>query len=98
MRVIIYLLLSWAMMSSAIGCGPKNEPSPTTTTSTSQNPFDNFLSADVAPADGFDFTVGDPDGKGSYTDKATGKHHDGWRAATRFPEKYRRGIHTGEAW
>ena len=85
-------------MSSAIGCGPKNEPSPTTTTSTSQNPFDNFLSAEVAPADGFDFPVGDPDGKGPYTDKATGKTHSGWHVATRFAEKYSMGIHTGEDW
>ncbi|HMB27532.1 MAG TPA: peptidoglycan DD-metalloendopeptidase family protein [Blastocatellia bacterium] len=98
MRVIIYLLLSWATMSSAIGCGAKNEPSPTTTTSTSQNPFDNFLRAEVAPADGFDFPVGDPDGKGSYTDKATGKNYNGWRVATRFAEKYSMGIHTGEDW
>jgi len=85
-------------MSSAIGCGPKNESSPTTTTSTSQNPFDNFLRAEVAPADGFDFPVGDPDGKGPYTDKATGKTHNGWRVATRFAEKYSMGIHTGEDW
>src|SRR5215813_3955977 len=98
MRVIIYLLLSWATMSYAIGCGAKNESSPTTTTSTSQNPFDNFLHADVATADGFDFPIGNPDGKGSYTDKATGKTHNGWYVATRFTEKYSRGIHTGEDW
>src|SRR5262249_56921727 len=94
----IFLPLSWATMPYAIGCGAKNEPPPTTTTSTSQNPFDNFLHAEVAPADGFDFPVGDPDGKGSYTDKATGKTHNGWRVATRFAEKYSMGIHTGEDW
>jgi murein DD-endopeptidase MepM/ murein hydrolase activator NlpD len=98
MRVIIYLLLSWATMSSAIGCGAKKESSPTTTASTSQNPFDDFLNADVTPADGFDFPVGDPDGKGSYADKATGKTHNGWYVATRFAEKYGMGIHTGEDW
>jgi hypothetical protein len=32
------------------------------------NPFDNFLHTEAAPADGFDFAVGDPDGKGSYTE------------------------------
>jgi murein DD-endopeptidase MepM/ murein hydrolase activator NlpD len=98
MRVIIYLLLSWATMSSAIGCGARNEPSPTTTSSTSQNPFDDFVNAGATPADGFDFPVGDPDGKGSYTDKVTGKTHNGWYVATRFAEKYSMGIHTGEDW
>src|SRR5262245_12361597 len=98
MRVIICLLLSWATMLSAIGCGAKNESSPTTTSSTSQNPFDDFLQSEIRPADGFDFPIGDPDGKGSYTDKATGKTHNGWYIATRFTEKYSMGIHTGEDW
>jgi murein DD-endopeptidase MepM/ murein hydrolase activator NlpD len=62
------------------------------------NPFDNLLRAEFAPADGFDFPFGDPDGKGSYTDKATGKTHNGWYVATRFAEKYSLGIHTGEDW
>jgi murein DD-endopeptidase MepM/ murein hydrolase activator NlpD len=98
MRVIIYLLLSWATTLPAIGCGARNESSPATTTSTSQNPFDDFLNAGATPADGFDFALGDPDGKGSYTDKATGKTHNGWYVATRFAEKYSMGIHTGEDW
>ncbi|HKQ73780.1 MAG TPA: peptidoglycan DD-metalloendopeptidase family protein [Blastocatellia bacterium] len=99
MRVIICLLLSLATLASAIGCGAKNESLPSTTSSTSsQNPFDNFINTDVTPADGFDFPFGDPDGKGSYTDKATGKTHDGWYVATRFTEKYSLGIHTGEDW
>jgi murein DD-endopeptidase MepM/ murein hydrolase activator NlpD len=98
MRVIIYLMLSWATTLSAIGCGARNESSPATTASTSQNPFDDFLNAGATPADGFDFALGDPDGKGSYTDKATGKTHNGWYVATRFAEKYSMGIHTGEDW
>jgi murein DD-endopeptidase MepM/ murein hydrolase activator NlpD len=98
MRVIIYLLLSWATTLPAIGCGARNESSPATTTSTSQNPFDDFLNAGATPADGFDFALGDPDGKVSYTDKATGKTHNGWYVATRFAEKYSMGIHTGEDW
>src|SRR5262249_55151764 len=95
-------LLSWATLASAIGCGARNESRPATTssqtTTSSQNPFDEFLHAETAPADGFDFAVGDPDGKGSYTDKATGKTYDGWRIATRFTEKYSMGLHTGEDW
>jgi hypothetical protein len=42
--------------------------------------------------------VGNADGKGAYTDKATGKHYDGWHIATHFAEQYSLGIHTGEDW
>ena len=49
--------------------------------------FDEYLRADFAPADGFDFPFGDGDGGGSYTDPATGKRHDGWYVATRFAER-----------
>lgn len=62
------------------------------------NTFDRFLKADYEPADGFDFPIGNADGKGSYTDKATGKNHDGWYIATRFAEQYDLGIHPGEDW
>jgi murein DD-endopeptidase MepM/ murein hydrolase activator NlpD len=62
------------------------------------NPFDNFLNVPVAPADGFDFPFGDADGKSSYTDKDTGKTHNGWYIATKFGEKYSLGIHPGEDW
>lgn len=64
----------------------------------SGNPFDDFLRADFPIADGFDFPFGNADGKGSYTDKATGKQYDGWYIATRFAEQYSMGIHTGEDW
>jgi len=56
------------------------------------------MKTEITPADGFDFPFGDPDGKGSYTDKATGRTHNGWYVATRFTEKYSMGIHTGEDW
>ena len=38
--------------------------------------FEDFLQTVITPADGFDFPFGDADGKGSYTDKATGKAHN----------------------
>ncbi len=60
--------------------------------------FDEYMRADFAPADGFDFPFGDGDGGGSYTDRATGKRHDGWYVATRFAETYSLGIHPGEDW
>ncbi|MBO0726813.1 MAG: peptidoglycan DD-metalloendopeptidase family protein [Blastocatellia bacterium] len=95
------ILLGAALL--ILGCRPEagsSSPgnSPVAPRSERGNPFDNFLRAEAEPADGFDFPIGDPDGKGSYTDKATGKTHNGWHIATRFAEKYSMGIHTGEDW
>jgi murein DD-endopeptidase MepM/ murein hydrolase activator NlpD len=96
------ILLGAALM--VFGCRQESgSPSPTNaspraSSSERGDPFDGFLHAETAPADGFDFPLGDPDGKGSYTDKATGITHNGWRIATRFVEKYSMGIHTGEDW
>lgn len=52
----------------------------------------------ASSADGFDFPVGDPDGKGSYTDRATGIKYPGWSVATKFGEHYSLGIHPAEDW
>ena len=49
---------------------------------TSQKVFDAYLKTDVPPADGFDFSVGDADGRGQYKDLATGIEYDGWRNKT----------------
>lgn len=62
------------------------------------NVFDNYLESESAPADGFDFPVGDPDGKGGYTDSSTGMRYEGWFIATKFAEEYSLGIHPGEDW
>jgi murein DD-endopeptidase MepM/ murein hydrolase activator NlpD len=62
------------------------------------NAFDNYLQTEFEPADGFDFAVGDRDGKGPYQDKATAKTYSGWYVATHFVDVYRYGIHTGEDW
>jgi murein DD-endopeptidase MepM/ murein hydrolase activator NlpD len=48
--------------------------------------------------DGFDFPVGDKDGKGGYTCIADGKYYEGWYCATKTGEEYYLGIHTGEDW
>lgn len=66
--------------------------------SKNQNVFDEFLKADFPAADGFDFPVGNADGKGGYVDKATGKRYDGWKISTQFLEKYDLGIHPAEDW
>jgi len=65
---------------------------------TSGNVFDDYLKSDFAPADGFDFAVGDKNGKGTYQDKSTGKTYSGWYVATHFADSYSYGIHTGEDW
>jgi murein DD-endopeptidase MepM/ murein hydrolase activator NlpD len=70
----------------------------TTTPRITINTFDGYIDSEFAVADGFDFPVGDPDGKGAYTDAATGQHHSGWYIATHFAEEYSMGIHTGEDW
>lgn len=54
--------------------------------------------SDTPPSDGFDFPVGDENGRGVYTDKASGKEFDGWYVAVQFDEEYSLGIHTGEDW
>jgi hypothetical protein len=60
--------------------------------------FARYMQADFPVADGFDFPIGDPNAKGAYVDKATGKRHRGWYVATAFGEKFKLGIHPGEDW
>jgi hypothetical protein len=77
-------------------------PSPTTRSTPSPrataDPFDAWLRSDLPIADGFDFSVGDPDGRGGYVDKKTQAAYDGWYVATKFAEHYSLGIHPGEDW
>ncbi len=89
----------------ALGCSEKRltAPSPTLAEVADESgaqptTLDNYLEADILPADGFDFPVGSPDGKGFYEDRASGKQFDGWYIATRFAETYSLGIHPGEDW
>ena len=73
----IRLLTFPIMLGAALlvfGCRQEAPPAPANQNSERGNPFDNFLHTEITPADGFDFPFGDPDGKGSYTDKATGAH------------------------
>ncbi len=62
------------------------------------DPFLHYMRTDFPPADGFDFPVGDKNGRGAYRDLRTGKQHRGWYIATRFAESYALGLHTGEDW
>ena len=88
------------------GCRPEagspssssNNPSPENANSDRGDPFDNYLKTEIAPADGFDFPIGDPGVGDSASESAIGKTHNGWRVITRYTEKNSLGIQTGEDW
>ncbi len=96
--IIIYLSLASALFTSACTNSHGIQPNPTHPSRPNANVFDEYINAEAPPADGFDFPVGDAEGEGFYTDKATGKQHNGWYVATRFAEEYSLGIHPGEDW
>jgi hypothetical protein len=58
--------------------------------------FEDYLNAE--PAEGFDFAVGDENGRGQYQSLSTGRTYPGWYVATHFADNYSYGIHTGEDW
>jgi len=60
--------------------------------------FNEYLDCDVPPADGFDFPVGNADGRGDYRDSKSGKTHRGWYVAMGLGKKFYLGIHPGEDW
>lgn len=53
--------------------------------------FDPFL------ADGFDYPIGDVNGRGSYR-APDGRRFSGWYIAASFAQSYDYGLHTGEDW
>jgi murein DD-endopeptidase MepM/ murein hydrolase activator NlpD len=97
---LITFALALCSLPSCSRSRTPNRPNQTTneSTGTAAKVFDDYLKADFAPADGFDFAVGDKDGQGSYQSKSTAKIYSGWYVATHFADKYRYGIHTGEDW
>jgi murein DD-endopeptidase MepM/ murein hydrolase activator NlpD len=50
---------------------------------------------DTMFVDGFDYPVGNKDGKGDYVSKTDGKTYKSWYIATDFAENYSLGIHPG---
>jgi len=96
----LMLLSAMLLALASSACTRKNDArgAATARPSPSGNAFERYLAADLAPADGFDFPIGNPDGKGDYPDLATGQSYHGWYIATRFAENYSLGIHTGEDW
>ena len=82
------------------GCTKRQTSSATVPGSTSALPdkFSEYLKSDIPPADGFDFPLGDANGAGGYTDKATGKTYSGWSVSVHFGDNYSYGIHPAEDW
>ena len=96
-----FLIFPFLFLIPTFGCRsgePNSAASQAFPRNSTGNSFDDFLQTDISPADGFDFPCGDADGKGAYTDKATGKAHNGWYVATKFGEKYSLGNHPAEDW
>lgn len=96
--LLVILCLGLTVSCSQAVQGPAGSRSSSGSPHGSGNVFDDYMKADFAPADGFDFPFGDGDGGGAYQDKATGKRFDGWYIATHFAENYSLGIHPGEDW
>lgn len=73
----------------------------------SHNPINAISKQPVKPyrdlfdpvlADGFDFPVGNTEGKGEYTDMTSGIKYTGWYIAVGKGVRYSLGIHPGEDW
>jgi len=90
----ILVVLAFTILS----CRSSNQTNQTTKPRPAQDAFAPYLDSEVPAADGFDFAVGDSNGKGSYQDLTTGTTYNGWYIATQFNEEYSLGIHTGEDW
>src|SRR6201988_1044764 len=95
------LLLLGIAGLALVGCSPRAatpQSSNRAQRAAATNAFDEYLKTEFEPADGFDFAVGNRDGKGSYQDKTSGQRYSGWYVATHFVDIYSYGIHTGEDW
>ena len=97
---VILTLFCCAFVSSCQNAGskPAQNFAAAPTPVNKSHVFDEYLNTDFAPADGFDFSVGDKDGKGPYEDRSTGRRYPGWYVATHFGDRYSYGLHTGEDW
>lgn len=76
-----------------ISCGSKSERNGVTQKTDNALSITDFM--DEMVVDGFDYPIGNIDGKGSYTSLSDGKKYDSWRISATFAENYDLGIHTG---
>lgn len=97
MNLLINILISILFFSC--GSNIEKESKSQSQNLNTENPIDNEIGindlTDTLIVNGFDFPVGNPNGKGQYTSKTDGKTYDSWYNATKFAEKYSLGIHTG---
>jgi murein DD-endopeptidase MepM/ murein hydrolase activator NlpD len=91
-------VLTLALLLSGCTQRPGSLPSNTSSRAASDDKFYQYLKTEIPPADGFDFPLGDADGKGGYTDKASGKRYSGWAVSVHFGQYYSYGIHPAEDW
>src|SRR5687768_12470330 len=91
------VLAAVSLLSNGCTSRPISQPS-TTPSAASHNKFDEYLNTELPPADGFDFPLGDANGKGGYTDKASGQRYSGWSVSVHFGQYYSYGIHPAEDW
>jgi len=61
------------------------------------SPISTWMQTPYPAADGFDYPLGDADGRGAYT-APDGRRHVGFRVSTTFNERYSLGLHPGEDW
>jgi len=93
--ILMILVAEKSLASAGSLPGPKDEA---TLDQTGPDIFDSYLQSEISPADGFDFPVGNSNGRGSYRDKRSRQKHNGWYVATEFGDKISLGIHPGEDW
>lgn len=97
-RLLPFALLFFLACLTSCSSPVKRGGVGTSTQAPPSDVFDAYMHQNFAAADGFDFSVGDANGRGSYKEKATGKEFEGWYIATQFAEEYSLGVHTGEDW
>src|SRR5262245_26341739 len=96
--LLVYMLLFVSCFSFSCSRSAPSAPASSTSPNSTGNIFEEYLNSNIPPADGFDFAVGDRDGKGPYFEKTSGQRYAGWYVATHFADNYNYGIHTGEDW
>ncbi|MGB4773723.1 MAG: L,D-transpeptidase family protein [Daejeonella sp.] len=89
----LFFLLLFALSFIEVKCQSNlNSDHPDTLLDFKKQLFDSLL------CDGFDFPVGNAEGRGPYTSLNNSKVYPGFYIATYTGEKYALGIHTGEDW
>ncbi len=89
MKSILYPLLFLLFIS----CVSKSDDGVSVTNSCESNSIIDYM--DPMMADGFDFPIGDVDGKGTSVSRSNGKKYDSWTTSSSFATNYKSGNQTG---